>query len=329
MPAMMYVARHRKPSRRLGAESRAGSQVHLGPGINIKMIKEIKEKKMAELLKGKAVAAKLTETSREKAEQLREQGIVPTLAIVRLGENPSDLSYEKGALKRAEQTGIQVKQFVLPEDISQEALIAEIRKINAADGIQGVLMFRPLPKHIDEKAVCETLDPAKDMDGITSGSMAGVFMDSSVGYPPCTAKAVMEMLDYYGVELKGKKVTVFGRSLVIGKPVAMMLMREHATITICHSRTGAEDFAKAGKEADIVVAAIGRAKMIGADKLGEDQIIIDVGINVDENGKLCGDVDFDEAEPAEKSIKPVPGGVGGVTTAVLMKHVIEAAEKTL
>ena len=284
---------------------------------------------MAELLKGKPVAAALTEESKAKAEALRTKGVVPTLAIVRLGENPSDMSYEKGALKRAEQTGIDVKQFVFAEEISQEELVEEINKINADDSIHGVLMFRPLPKHIDEKTVCETLAPAKDMDGITSGSMAGVFMDSDLGYPTCTAKAVMEILHHYGVELKGKKVTVFGRSLVIGKPVAMMLMKEHATITVCHSRTSAEDFAAAGKGADIVVAALGRAKMVGADKLGEGQVIIDVGINMDENDKLCGDVDFDAVSETAGAITPVPGGVGGVTTAVLMKHVIEAAEKTL
>lgn len=282
---------------------------------------------MAELLKGKAVAKSLTEDSKAKAEALKAKGIVPTLAIVRVGENPGDLSYEKGALKRAEQTGIEVKQFVFPETVTQEELIDAIESINRDDQIHGVLMFRPLPKHIDEKAVCESLAPAKDMDGITSGSMAGVFMDSDLGYPPCTAEACMEILDHYGVELKGKKVTIMGRSLVIGKPVAMMVMRRHATITICHSRTTQEDFAKAGQEADIVIAALGRAKMVGADKLGKDQILIDVGINVDENGKLCGDMDFDEAEKTAAMITPVPGGVGSVTTAVLMKHVVAAAGK--
>ena len=220
-----------------------------------------------------------------------------------------------------------VTGIVFPETVTQEELIGAIESINRDDQIHGVLMFRPLPKHIDEKAVCESLAPAKDMDGITSGSMAGVFMDSDLGYPPCTAEACMEILDHYGVELKGKKVTVMGRSLVIGKPVAMMVMRRHATITICHSRTTQEDFAKAGQEADIVIAALGRAKMVGADKLGKDQILIDVGINVDENGKLCGDMDFDEAEKTAAMITPVPGGVGSVTTAVLMKHVVAAAGK--
>ena len=282
---------------------------------------------MAEILKGAPVAKALTEENRERAEKLKEAGIEPALAIIRLGENPSDLSYERGAIKRAEKTGIRVVQHVLPETASQEELLGEIEKINRDDSIHGVLMFRPLPGHIDEKAVCEALDPAKDMDGITSGSMAGVFMENGMGYPPCTASAVMEIFDYYGIELKGKKVTVFGRSLVIGKPVAMMTMGRHATITVCHSRTSQEDFARAGREADIVIAALGRARMIGPEKLGRDQVIIDVGINVDEEGSLCGDVDFDKAEPLAKAITPVPAGVGSVTTAVLMKHVIQAAER--
>ena len=282
---------------------------------------------MAEILKGAPVAKALTEANRERADRLKEAGIEPVLAIIRLGENPSDLSYERGAIKRAEKTGIRVVQHVLPETAGQEELLGEIEKINRDDSIHGVLMFRPLPKHIDEKVVCDALNPEKDMDGITSGSMAGVFMENGMGYPPCTASAVMEIFDHYGIELKGKKVTVFGRSLVIGKPVAMMTMGRHATITVCHSRTSQEDFAKAGREADIVIAALGRARMIGPEKLGRDQVIIDVGINVDEEGSLCGDVDFDKAEPLAKAITPVPAGVGSVTTAVLMKHVIQAAER--
>ena len=282
---------------------------------------------MAELLKGAPVAKAITERNKQAVSELQSKGITPVLAIVRLGEKAGDLAYERGALKRAEKTGVQVKQFVFPEEITEAELLEEIDKINQDNGIHGVLMFRPLPKHINEKKVCEALAPEKDMDGITSGSMAGVFMDTEIGYPPCTAEAVMEMLDHYGIVLKGRKVTVFGRSLVIGKPVAMMLMGKHATITVCHSRTKTDDFAEAGRTADIVVTALGQAKMIGADKLGEEQIIIDVGINVDEDGNLCGDVDFDEAEPKAAAITPVPGGVGSVTTAVLMKHVIQAAKR--
>ena len=283
---------------------------------------------MAELLKGAPVAGAITRRNIQAVEELESKGIQPTLAIIRLGEKPGDLAYEKGALKRAEKTGVQVKQFVFPEDMTEKNLIKEIKKINADDSIHGVLMFRPLPEHIDEKAVCETLAPEKDMDGITSGSMAGVFMDTEIGYPPCTAEAVMELLDHYDVQLKGSKVTVFGRSLVIGKPVAMMLMRRHATITICHSRTAIDDFRDAGHNADVVVSALGRAKMIGAEILGSGQTIIDVGINLDEDGNICGDVSFDEVEPEAAAITPVPGGVGSVTTAVLMKHVIQAAGRT-
>ncbi len=280
---------------------------------------------MAELLKGAPVAGAITRRNIQAVEELEGKGIKPTLAIIRLGERPDDLAYEKSALKRAEKTGVQVKQFVFPADMTEKNLVREIKKINEDDSIHGVLMFRPLPEHIDEKAVCETLAPEKDMDGITSGSMAGVFMDTEIGYPPCTAEAVMELLDYYGIELKGSKVTVFGRSLVIGKPVAMMLMRRHATITVCHSRTAIDDFRDAGRRADVVVSALGRGKMVGAEILGSGQTIIDVGINVDEDGNLCGDVNFEEAEPEAAAITPVPGGVGNVTTAVLMKHVIEAA----
>lgn len=282
---------------------------------------------MAELLKGKAVADSLTEKNKAKAEELKKAGIVPTLGIIRLGENPSDLSYERGALKRAEQTGVEVRKFVYESDITQEKLIDEIEKINNDDSIHGVLIFRPLPKHIDDKAVCDALAPEKDMDGITAGSMAGVFMDSGEGYPPCTAAACIEILDHYGVELQGKKVTVIGRSLVIGKPVAMMVMKKNATVTVCHSRTSIDDFKAAGQNADVVIAALGKAKMVDAERIGDGQVIIDVGINVDEDGKLCGDVNFDEAEPKAAKITPVPGGVGSVTTAVLMKHVIEAAGK--
>jgi len=282
---------------------------------------------MAELLKGKAVADSLTEKNIKEVEALKAKGIVPTLAIVRVGENPSDLSYERGALKRAENTGVAVKQFIYDVNITQEELISEIYKINEEETIHGVLIFRPLPKSIDDKAVCDALAPSKDMDGITAGSMAGVFMDSGQGYPPCTAAACMEIMEHYGVDLQGKKVTVMGRSLVIGKPVAMMTMKKNATVTVCHSKTEIEDFKAAGRNADIVIAALGRAKMVDADRLGENQIIIDVGINVDEDGKLCGDVDFENVEAKAAMITPVPGGVGSVTTAVLMKHVIEAAGK--
>lgn len=288
---------------------------------------------MAELLKGKPVADHITVEIAERVAKLNDQGIIPTLAIVRLGEDPGDLSYEKGAMKRATEVGVDIRNIVLSREAAQEELVAEIENLNADDSVHGVLLFRPLPKHIDEKTVCEVLDPTKDIDGITSGSLAGIFMDSDVGFPPCTAAACMELLDHYGYDLKGKKVTVMGRSLVIGKPVAMMAMRKNATVTICHSRTKPEDFVAAGKCADVVIAAVGKARMVKEEMLGEGQVIIDVGINMDENGKLCGDVDFDREKPdaglgaKAAAATPVPAGVGSVTTAVLMKHVVEAAEK--
>lgn len=284
---------------------------------------------MAVRLTGKPVADQITAETRKKADEMREQGIVPTLAIIRVGSNPGDVYYEKGAIKRAEQAGVEVRSCLFDEDVTQEELIGEIRRINEDESVHGVLMLRPLPDQIDEKYVCEQLDPAKDMDGITSGSMAGVFMDTGKGYPPCTAEACMDILDYYGVDLKGAKVTVMGRSLVIGKPVAMMAMKRNATVTVLHSRTTREDFADAGRRADVVIAAMGRARMVGADQLGVDQIILDVGINTDEEGSLCGDVDYDGAEENAAMITPVPGGVGSVTTAVLMKHVLQAAERKM
>ena len=276
---------------------------------------------MTEILRGKDVADRLTEKNVIKADELRQNGICPTMAIVRLGENPGDLSYERGAMKRAAQTDVDVKQFVYDKTITQDELLAEMDKINRDDSIHGVLIFRPLPGHIDEKAVCAALAPEKDVDGITAGSMAGVFMDSDAGFPPCTAQACMEILDHYGFDPAGKRVAVIGRSLVIGKPVAMMMMRRDATVTICHSRTGSDVMSSVGHDADIIVAAAGKAKMVGPDITGDGKIIIDVGINIDDEGKLCGDVDFDAVSEKAEAITPVPGGVGSVTTAVLMKHV--------
>lgn len=279
----------------------------------------------ARRLAGKPVADQMTEVNQKTAWELRQQGIVPTLAILRIGEDTGDIAYERGAVKRAETTGVEVRQIHFDESVTQRELLQTIEELNADEKVDGVLLLRPLPHHIDEKFVCEQLAPAKDVDGITSGSMAGVFMDTQQGFPPCTAQACMEMLEHYRIDLTGKKVTIMGRSLVIGKPVAMMAMKRNATVTVLHSRTTREDFDKAGREADVIIAAIGRAKMVGTDQLGQDQVILDVGINADTDGSLCGDVDYDAAEVVAAGITPVPGGVGSVTTAVLMKHVLQAA----
>ena len=282
---------------------------------------------MAQLWKGAPVAASLTEELSQRAQALVAKGITPTLAIVRVGERPEDLSYERGALKRCEKAGIAVRQYLLTAASSQTDLMEVIEEINRDDSIHGCLLFRPLPKHMDEAAICAALSPAKDVDGITAGSLAAVFSGSGAGYPPCTAQACLEILDHYGYELKGKRVVVVGRSLVIGKPVSMLLLGRHATVTICHTRTA--DLPAECRRADVLVAAAGKAGAVSAQCLAPGQVVLDVGINVDENGNLVGDVDFAAAENTVETITPVPGGVGAVTTSVLARHVIEAAEKAI
>ena len=283
---------------------------------------------MAELLKGMPVANAITEELVGRVATLKERGVTPTLAIVRVGERDDDLSYERGALKRAEKVGLGVRQFVLPADCSQADLMAVIDEVNSDSSIHGCLMFRPLPKTLDEAAACAALDPAKDVDCITEGSLFGVFAHRPMGFPPCTAQAVIEILDHYGYELSGARVSVVGRSLVIGKPVSMMLQARNATVTMCHTRT--RDLAAECAKAEILVVAAGHIGTVGAGSVASGQVVIDVGINWDEAaGKLCGDVLFDEVEPIVGAITPVPGGVGSVTTAVLAKHVVTAAERTL
>ena len=280
---------------------------------------------MAELWKGAPAAAALTEQLIPRAQALRERGIVPTLAIIRVGERPEDLSYERGAMKRCEKVGIAVRQFLLTAVSSQADLMDVIEEVNRDQSIHGCLLFRPLPRHMDEQAACAALDPAKDVDGITPGSLAAVFSGSGAGYPPCTAQACLELLDHYGYELKGKRAVVVGRSLVIGKPASMLLLGRHATVTICHTRTA--DLPAECRRADVLIAAAGKAGVVGASCLSPGQVVIDVGINTGEEGNLVGDVDFAAAEPVVRAITPVPGGVGAVTTSVLARHVIEAAEK--
>ena len=282
---------------------------------------------MARLWKGAPVAAALTEQLSQRAQALIAKGVTPTLAIVRVGERPEDLSYERGALKRCEKVGIAVRQYLLTATSSQTDLMEVIKEINRDDSIHGCLLFRPLPKHMDEAAVCAALSPAKDVDGITAGSLAAVFSGSGAGYPPCTAQACLEILDHYGYELKGKRAVVVGRSLVIGKPVSILLLGRHATVTICHTRTA--DLPAECRRADVLVAAAGKAGAVSAQCLAPGQVVLDVGINVDEDGNLVGDVDFAAAENTVEAITPVPGGVGAVTTSVLARHVIEAAEKAI
>lgn len=282
---------------------------------------------MAKQLLGKEVTASLNEKIKEKVVALKEKNVSPTLGIIRIGEREDDISYERGASKRCETLGVECRKFLLPADATQEAVIDVINQVNNDDSIHGVLLFRPLPKHLNEDVIINQLDPAKDVDGITDGSLAGVFAGKDLGYPPCTPTAAMEILDYYGIDCTGKKAVVVGRSLVVGKPAAMMLIKKNATVTICHTKTA--DMPSVVREADIVIVAAGRAGMVGKEYLRSGQVVIDVGINVNEEGKLCGDVNYQEAENLVDAITPVPGGVGSVTTSVLVSHVVAAAAKTL
>ena len=278
---------------------------------------------MAEILKGAPAAAALTEKLAVRCAALKEGGVIPTLAIVRVGERPDDVAYERGAIKRCEKAGVAVRQYLLPADAEQGELLRVIDEINRDGGIHGCLMFRPLPRHLDEAAVCEALDARKDVDCMTESSLSSVFTGSGKGFTPCTAQSVMELLDYYGIDPAGKKAVVVGRSLVIGKPVAMLLLAANATVTVCHSRTAS--LAEQTRDADIVVAALGRARALRAEHFAPGQVVVDVGINAAPEGGLCGDVDFAAVEPIVSAITPVPAGVGSLTTAVLCAHVIEAA----
>ena len=289
---------------------------------------------MAKKLLGKEVNEALVAALQTRTAALREKGVVPTLGIIRLGENPSDLSYEKGATKRAEEVGVAVKNYILPETASKEEVLAVIDEVNADASVHGVLMFRPLPKHLkaDQDEICNRLAPCKDVDSMTHMSNAGVFEGQDLGYAPCTPAACMEILDYYGIDCKGKNAVVIGRSLVVGKPAAMMLMGKNATVTVCHTRT--VNTAEICKRADIIVTAAGVLNSLTKDFVREGQIVIDVSMNwnpekITSKGKggMSGDCVFDEVEPIVEAITPVPGGVGAVTTTVLMKHVVEAAEK--
>ena len=282
---------------------------------------------MAQILKGAPVVAAMNEANAARCAALKEKGITPTLAVVRVGAREDDLSYERGVMTRCGTVGVEVKQYLLPADAAQDDLLKVSAEINADDAIHGCLLFRPLPRQFDDRTVRAALAPKKDIDGITDGSLAGVFTNTAIGYPPCTAQACLEILKYYSIPLSGRRAVVVGRSLVVGKPAAMMLDRENATVTICNSRT--QDLPALCREADVLVVAMGRMGAIGGDCLRAGQVVVDVGIHVNEEGRLCGDVRFAEAEPVVDAITPVPGGVGTVTTSVLVGHVVEAAEKTL
>ena len=277
---------------------------------------------MKDLL-GKPVADSITESLAPEVESLKAKGIVPTLAVIRVGAREDDLAYERGLTKRFESASCEVKKIELPEDVTQEELDAAVATADADPGIDGILMFRPLPKSLTDKNILASISAVKDVDGMGLANMADIFSGAGAGHAPCTAEAVIEMLKHHGVDIKGKKVTVVGRSLVIGKPVAMLLLKENATVKVCHTKT--EDLKSECQWADIVVACAGKAKMLDSSYFRAGQTVIDVGMNVDEEGKLCGDVDYASVSPIVDAITPVPRGVGSVTTSVLLRAVVRNA----
>lgn len=272
-------------------------------------------------LRGKKVSDGIKEYVSKELETL---SFVPKLAILRVGENPDDMSYERSATKKLKSFGLDVASYVFPQDISDEDFKKAFKDINEDDEVTGILLLRPLPRTINEKDIENMIDPKKDLDGISPINIAKVFAGDTSGFSPCTAEAVIEVLKAYDIELTGKRVTVVGRSMVVGKPVSMLLLKENATVTMTHTRT--VDLKKTCSDAEIVIAAAGRAKMLNSDYCGQDAVMIDVGINVDDNGKLCGDVDYSTLDGKASAATPVPGGVGTVTTAVLAKHLIQAAK---
>jgi len=283
---------------------------------------------MAELLKGKDVAAAMKEALAAQVAEIKAKGVVPKLGIIRVGARPDDLYYEGGAKKTCASIGMDSEVFEYPEDIDQETFEKAVREVNSRKDVNGILMFSPLPKHLNESKIRELISPDKDVDSLTLGSAAKVFVGDKTGFPPCTPQAVMEILRHFEIPIQGRKVVVLGRSLVVGKPLAMLLLGKdaNATVTVCHSRT--QDLPGVCRDADVLVAAVGQAKLVKANYVKPGQVVIDVGINEDPDnpGKYCGDVDFAEVEPIVEKITPVPGGVGSVTTMVLCKHTVRACK---
>jgi len=276
-------------------------------------------------LRGMPVVTALTEKLTGQIEYLNKRQIIPKLAVIRVGEREDDISYEKGILKRFSAINAAVGVTVLPPDVTQDVLEETVINLNNDNSVHGILLFRPLPKHLSQERVKNIIAKDKDVDGMGTINDAYIYEGNKNGYAPCTAQAVIEILDFYGIDLSGKKVTVIGRSLIIGKPLAMLLLDRNATITVCHTKT--LDIAGECKKADILIACAGSAKMVGVDFTNSDQIVIDVGINMID-GKLCGDVDYESVAQNVAAITPVPGGVGTVTTSVLLKHTINNAMKT-
>ncbi len=279
---------------------------------------------MGDLIKGKPVADAITAEVKKEAEALREKGIMPRLKIVRVGEREDDLAYERAAVKRMSACSIECDVLSLPADISQEDFSKELEKVNNDKSVHGILLFRPLPKQLNENEIKYIISAEKDIDCMNPINVSKVTEGDETGFAPCTPSAAIEILKYYKVELKGKEAVVLGRSMVVGKPLSMLLLKENATVTICHSKTAS--LSKTASRADILIAAIGKSKMVTSDYIKEGATVIDVGINVDMEGKITGDVDTSDCIEKAGFITPVPAGVGSVTTAVLAKNVVKACK---
>lgn len=281
---------------------------------------------MGEIIKGKPVGDALSEVLKVECEALVKDGIQPKLAILRVGAKANDLSYEKGALKKCETIGIETEVTELPDGTTQEEYIEVLQKLNKDSSVHGILTFRPLPEGIDEEVIKNVIAPEKDVDCFSPMNTAKLMEGDKTGFPPCTPTAVVEILKHYNVPLKGANVVVLGRSMVVGKPVSMLLLGENATVTICHSKT--KDLPQVCANADVLVAGVGRARMVTTDYVKEGAVVIDVGINAKpEGGGICGDVDTDDVVGKASVVTPVPAGVGSVTTSILAKHVIKACKQ--
>ncbi|MGL5693659.1 MAG: bifunctional 5,10-methylenetetrahydrofolate dehydrogenase/5,10-methenyltetrahydrofolate cyclohydrolase [Peptostreptococcaceae bacterium] len=278
-----------------------------------------------QIIKGKPVADAMSEALIKEVNELSKEGIIPKLAILRVGAKANDLAYERGALKKCESIGIETEVTELEEGVTQDQYIETLKQLNEDPKVNGILTFRPLPEGIDEEVIKHVIAPEKDVDCFNPLNTAKIMEGDTTGYPPCTPTAVVEILKHYGVNLNGANVAVLGRSMVVGKPVSMLLLGENATVNICHSRT--KNLPEVTSQADILVAAVGRARMVTPEYVKEGAVVIDVGINAKpEGGGICGDVDTDAVVEKASMITPVPAGVGSVTTSVLAKHVIKACK---
>lgn len=277
---------------------------------------------MTKILKGKPVEDKITEESLEMIKILNEKDILPQICIIRMGKNPDDISYEKSVVRYSEKLNIKVKHLTLESNISQEELINEIDRINKDGDIGGVLMLRPFPKHIDDDMIRNYLTVEKDIDCMNTLNLAKLFEGDMNGFMPCTAKAVLEILLYNDIDLEGKNIVIINRSVVVGKPLAMMLLDENASVTICHSKSN--ELEAITRNADIVISAVGKAKYLTGEYFSENSIVIDVGMSLDDKGNLSGDIDFENVVENVKMITPVPGGVGRITTSILINQLLKA-----